>query len=107
MREGDIITVEARIYRYELITADSINTYSISRDLRYVIYTESSDIAYATGSSSILEKLRSALQARLVGFMGSHYGNLSFGILTGGRGEIDISTTTYFGISGKIGRAHV
>lgn len=100
LREGDIITVEARIYRYELITADSINTYSISRDLRYVIYTESSDIAYATGSSSILEKLRSALQARLVGFMGSHYGNLSFGILTGGRGEIDISTTTYFGISG-------
>lgn len=100
LREGDNIEVNAKIYKYELLGNGLINAYSASNDLRYVIYTQSDDISFTSGSTGIIERLRNSLQSSLTGFMGNHYGNIAYGMITGERSGINTLTSTYFGIAG-------
>lgn len=100
LREGDNIEVNAKIYKYELLGNSLINAHSASNNLRYVVYTKSDDISFTSGSTGIIERLRNSLQSSLTGFMGNHYGNIAYGMITGERSGIDTLTSTFFGIAG-------
>ena len=98
--EGDCISLSAQIYKIDTLQDGFLNTYSISSDIRYSVYTESAEISYEIDSVGILSKFRAFVQRTLVDFMGEHYGNLAYGMLSGDRSGIDPETSTYFGIAG-------
>ena len=91
LREGDSIEVNADIYKSNRLTGT---------DIRYSIYVHSDEITYYAGENSTFQTVRNSLQNTLEHFMGDHYGNLAFGMITGERSGMDIESSTYFGIAG-------
>lgn len=100
LRVDDVVSFNEKIFIVEMLEDGFVNTFSTASDIRYVSYSSSEKIAFTPESISFLNAFHHKLRTMLTDFMGLHYGNIAYSILSGNKNDLETDTVNYFSAAG-------
>ena len=101
LRVGDIVVMPSvKLYKNELVEDGKVNAYYKRADIRYTVNAFAGDVQTFEGKPNFMDSFTGKIKNLLVNSMGSKYGNIAYGMLTGDKNGLSQETVSAFNISG-------
>ncbi len=98
LSSGDILDFEASVRSRRLITGFRVNASYLRSDIRYQARIAASSVKFSDGTPKF--SVSNFIKGKLIENMGSKYGAIAFGMLTGDKNEISDGVIKDFSASG-------
>lgn len=94
---GDIVSFDGDIRLNPLVDDNGrVDGSGYRENLKYYASVAANDLRLHGGKMNAVESILSGLQTMMNDTLGEHYGSIAFGMITGGKGNLDYDVTDYF-----------
>lgn len=98
--QGNRIDASGILYAVKPIDGKSVDATSFRKDVRYKMSVQSDAFRVSEGKPGFFASVRLKLYNRLLAAMGTEYGSVAYGMLTGDKSELDETSIRLYSLSG-------